>query len=249
MYTVKTEGFVIRSYDYGDGHRVTVLFTREFGRIKAVAKGSRKMKSKFGASLEPLSENRFMLYRKPGQELFTITGCKIEESHSKLREDMELYGYSAMMAEGIDKLCAEEEPDWSIYDLFKQALIDVEDNDAASSAWLFVFRLLKYSGYRMNFFNCTSCAKRSFDDMYFSPENGGVFCPSCIEGNNMGWPISYGTIMNIRKLSPNGLLDPEAEEEIGNTVKKFIKYQFDIEMRSLRFLNLFRKRREPLPVG
>ncbi len=241
MYLTKTEGFVIRSHDYGEGHRIVVIFTKDLGKVRAVAKGSRKTKSRFGASLEPLSENHFLLLRYPNKLLYTVTGCKVLNAHSKIRENMYLFGYGSILTEGIDLLCAEEDSEPQLYRLLQQALFDIEKNNPSSSGWLYFFRLLKYAGYRLNLFTCADCGENSLQEMYFSPENGGLLCKSCNLKEHQSFRVSEKTLASIRRLSPDGILEGDVEKEIGNIVRNFIKYQFDRELKSLGFLNLFRQ--------
>lgn len=241
MYSSKTEGIVVRSYDFGEGHRIVVLFTDKYGKIKAVAKGSRKIRSKYGASLEPLSENHFLLYRKPSQPLFTITGCKVIKSWDNIRGDMYLFGYASMMVEGIDYLYAREDKEIVVYNLLKQALKDIELSPS-STTWLFLFRILKHAGYRLNFFSCVSCGKKVDEVIqpYFSPHDGGLICSVCRKKGELLWPVSIDTVKSIRNLSPNSTLQDSVESEIGNIIKKFIKYQFGRDLKSPDFINIFK---------
>lgn len=244
MYLTKTEGVVIRSYDFGEGHRIVVIFTEVAGKVRAVARGSRKTKSKFGASLEPLSQNHFLLYRKPGQALFTITGCMVLDSHSKLRENINLFGYSSIALEGIDLFLAEEDHDIALYNLFNSAIKDIENNNPASIVWLFMFRLLKYSGYRLDFFQCAGCGSKDLIRVSFSLKNGGVLCEQCCWKDKTSWPLSRKTITSIKKLAAPCKLDDDVEMEIRNVIKKFIEYQFNKNLKSLDFINLFKKKEE-----
>lgn len=241
MYITKTEGIVVRSYEYGEGHSIVVVLTEQLGKIRAVAKGSRKMKSKFGASLEPVSENHFLLYRKPLDGLYTITGCKIIDPHMHLREDMHTYGYAALMAEGVDLLCAEEDRDPHIYGLFKESINRLSSDNPAAAGWLYFFRLLKFAGYRLNFFNCIRCGTKDLGGMFFSPGGGGIICAECRLGKNTGWRVSKHTLRVIKMLPSVKRLEDKVEDEIANIVKKFIKYQFDRDLKSLDFMKLFNK--------
>ena len=84
--TYKTEAVVLRSLRFGEADRILHLYTRERGRIGAVAKGIRKTKSRFGARLEPLSHVELMLHQGSG-ELQTVTGVDLVRSHHAARED------------------------------------------------------------------------------------------------------------------------------------------------------------------
>ncbi|MFW6172841.1 MAG: DNA repair protein RecO [Elusimicrobiota bacterium] len=244
MYINKTKGIVIRNYDYGEGHRVVVIFTRRLGKIKGVAKGSRKTKSKFGASLEPFSENDFFLYKKPNQSLYIITGCDKINSNSGIREDMIKYGYGSLMLEGVNIMYRENDPEPILYDLIVEAFKNLKNENPASTAWLFVFRLLKYAGYRLDFFNCSGCSKKKIKEFYFSPESGGILCKNCKEDYTYSFPISAETVYAVRKISPSREITANTEREIGNAVEKFIKYHFNKSFKSLGFLDVFKKRKE-----
>ena len=245
MYSSKTEGIVVRSYDFGEGHRIVVLFTAQYGKIKAVAKGSRKTRSKYGASLEPLSENHFLLYRKPSQVLFTITGCKVIRSWDSIRGDMYLFGWASMMVEAIDYLYASEDKEIVVYNLLKQALKDIGEGQAPATTWLFLFRALKHAGYRLNFFRCGACEKKVNEVIqpYFSPHDGGLICGVCRKKGELLWPVSSNTVQSICNLSPNSELQDSVEREIGNIIKKFIKYQFGKDLKSPDFINIFKDKK------
>jgi DNA repair protein RecO (recombination protein O) len=241
MYSTKTRGIVIKSYDYGDGHRIVNIFSENIGKVKAVAKSSRKTKSKFGSALEPLTENHFLFYKKPNNSIYTITGCNILESHSNIRENMRIFGYAAIMLEGIDLLCAEEDEDLGIYGLISDTLKKLEHGDTAKTTWLFFFKLLKYAGYRLNFFYCSSCKNNKFKEpVVFSPKDGGVLCKSCAADKEIYWNISGNTIESIKGLASDTTLDKRSEQEIKDIISKYLKYQYNKELKSLKFLELFK---------
>ncbi|MFH1416614.1 MAG: DNA repair protein RecO [Elusimicrobiota bacterium] len=240
MYTIKTEGIVIRSYDYGEGHRIVVIFSEDKGKLRAVARGSRKTKSKFGASLEPLSENQFMLHRKPNAELYTVTGCNVLNPHARIRGNMSSFAYASLVSEGVDLLCVDEDPDQVIYRFFSEVLDDIESCEPASSAWLFFFRLLKCAGYRLDLFKCCQCGNKELDEMVFSSPSGGILCADCRSDAKDRISVSEETLKSVRMLSPHYPLAAAAEKQISLIVEKFIKYQFEKELRSLGFLELFR---------
>lgn len=232
---------MIKSHDYGEGNRIVVVFTEQYGLIKATARGSRKTKSKFGAMLEPLSENSFMLYKKPDKPLFTITGCKVNNSHVKIRDNMLLYGYGALVIEFVDILFLEEDPNDHVYEILQDSLISIEQKNSASASLLAVFKLMKYAGYRLNFFECSKCNNKELGNMCFVPALGGVLCKNCSSDEPVCWDISGTALTTIKKLLHNPMIENEIEMEIGKIVKKFIKYQFNKEINSFKFIEAFKK--------
>src|SRR5215510_15164053 len=104
--TYKTEAVVLRSLRFSEADRILHLYTRERGRIGAIAKGVRKTKSRFGARLEPLSHVELMLHQGGG-ELQTVTGVDLIESHHASREDPYRLGVGLVGLEAMLRLFTE----------------------------------------------------------------------------------------------------------------------------------------------
>src|SRR5213596_4087625 len=104
----KTEAVVLRSFRLGEADRVLHLYTLERGRVGAVAKGVRKMKSRFGARLEPLSHVELMLH-EGGGDLHTVTGVELFRSHRASREEPYRLGVGLVGAEAMLRLFPEQE--------------------------------------------------------------------------------------------------------------------------------------------
>src|SRR4249919_864745 len=106
--TYKTEAVVLRSFRLGEADRVLHIYTLDRGRVGAVAKGVRKTKSRFGASLEPLSHAELMLHQGGG-ELQTVTGVELVRSHREAREQPYRLGVGLVGAEAMLRLFPEQE--------------------------------------------------------------------------------------------------------------------------------------------
>src|SRR5579884_1191317 len=107
--TYKTEAVVLRSLRFAEADRILHLYTRERGRIGAIAKGVRKTKSRFGARLEPLSHVELLLHEGSG-ELQTVTGVQLLGSHRAAREQPYRLAVGLIGAEAMLKLFGEPEP-------------------------------------------------------------------------------------------------------------------------------------------
>src|ERR1700730_16807330 len=106
--TFKTEAIVLRSLRFSEADRILHLYTRDRGRIGAIAKGIRKTKSRFGARLEPLSHAEVMLHQGSG-ELQTVTGAELIRSHHESREQQYRLGVGLLGAEAMLRLFTEQE--------------------------------------------------------------------------------------------------------------------------------------------
>ncbi len=230
---------MLRSYDYGDGHRIIAIYTQKNGKLKVSARGSRKIRSRFGSMLEPFSENEFILYKKPAADIYTVTGCFSVKTNESLREDMFRYGYAAVMAEGLDFVTPEEDPDEKLYGMLQESVDDVLKKNAPASAWLFMFRLLKYSGYRLNMFSCVSCGKKPSGKTVFIPSEGGIGCAGCFSADKSVFRVSLKALEAIKSISPEKEIEENSQKEIGKILAKFVKYQFNRDFKSFQFLDLF----------
>src|SRR5690606_26000423 len=104
----KTEAIVLRSLRFAEADRILHLYTREHGRLGAIAKGARKTTSRFGARLEPLSHVELVLHRGSG-ELQTVTGVELLRSHRQARESPYRLGAGMIAAEAMLRLFTEPE--------------------------------------------------------------------------------------------------------------------------------------------
>ena len=99
MALLETEALVLRTYNFGEADKIVVCLTRSAGLIRAVAKGCRKLKSKFGASLEPFTLARIHYYQKENQELVSLNQAEILKSHFDLSGNAEILTGLAYMGD------------------------------------------------------------------------------------------------------------------------------------------------------
>jgi DNA repair protein RecO (recombination protein O) len=180
----KTEAVVLRSIRYGEADRVLHLYTAERGRLGAVAKGVRRVRSRLGGRLEPLSRVRLVLHQGRG-ELCTISQVDTVCAHAGLRERRAALERGAQACEAVLRLLDSAEPNRPAYNLLcnELALLDA-DPGAATRAHALAFRmkLLLAAGFAPELTACAACGER--DRMAgYSPSAGGVVCPGCEAGS------------------------------------------------------------------
>src|SRR5438270_11940993 len=103
MQLVSTDAIVLRSYNLAEADRIVLCLTRSAGLIRAVAKGARRMKSRFGAALEPFTLVRLSFHEKENRDLVTISGVDILKSYFDLRSNLEALDCLAYMAEMVNE--------------------------------------------------------------------------------------------------------------------------------------------------
>ena len=180
----KTEAIVLRSIRYGEADRILHLYSRERGRIGAVAKGVRRPKSRFGGRLEPLFRVGLVLHEGRG-ELHTVTSVETVHPHSALRENREALARATEACQAVLRLFDSAEPNLPAYNLLCHELALLDASPAAAGraqALAFRLKLLLAAGFVPELASCASCGERE-DLGAFSATAGGVVCAACEAGS------------------------------------------------------------------
>jgi len=181
--TYQTEAVVLRSLRFSEADRILHLYTRERGRIGAIAKGVRKTKSRFGARLEPLSHVELVLHEGSG-ELQTVTGVDLIASHHETREDRYRLAAGLIGAEAMLRLFGEPEANGRAFDALARFLdlLDGVPRPAGEPrpeldplALSFQLKLLWLSGYLPHVTACVECGAAE-GLAGFSARAGGAVC-------------------------------------------------------------------------
>ncbi|MDQ4048947.1 MAG: DNA repair protein RecO [Actinomycetota bacterium] len=180
----KTEAVVLRSIRFGEADRVLHLYSAERGRVGAVAKGVRRVRSRMGGRLEPMARVKLVLHQGRG-ELCTVTAVDTVHAHPRLRERRASLERGVQACEAVLRLLDSAEPNPAAYNLLcnQLALLDSEAR-AASRAQSLAFRvkLLLAAGFAPELASCAACGE-SDHLTGFSPAAGGVVCASCEAGS------------------------------------------------------------------
>jgi len=146
-----------------------------------VARGARRLKSRFGAALEPFSLCRLNLFEKFGDSLYRISHVDLVRSSQKLRESLGLMDSAARMVNVVAAITPDGDPDPVLFDTLAQGLVSLhESEDPTFMALLFQIRLLGVTGFRPQTDHCAACGKTHFvGDPQFSPVAGGLVCLPC----------------------------------------------------------------------
>jgi DNA repair protein RecO (recombination protein O) len=183
--TYETEAVVLRSFRFGEADRILHLYTRDRGRVGAVAKGVRKTKSRFGARLEPFSHVELLLHQGSG-ELHTVTGASLVDAHRPTREDAYRLSVGLVGAEAMLRLFVEEERNERAFEALARFLSTLDVVAAGSRghaaldplALAFQLKLLWLSGYAPHLESCVECGG-SDELVGYLPRAGGAVCSAC----------------------------------------------------------------------
>jgi DNA repair protein RecO (recombination protein O) len=189
--TLKTEAVVLRSIRYGEADRIVHLYSAAKGRIGAIAKGSRRPKSRFGGRLEPFFRLDLILHEGRG-ELLTVTSVSTVDGYPRLRSSGEALGAGARACDAVLRLLDAEEANKPAYNLLCRYLELLDDPATAvrsvglETALSFRLKLALAAGFSPELASCASCGDA--DHLTgFSGAAGGVVCASCEGGS---FPLS-----------------------------------------------------------
>ena len=188
MSLYRDDGVVLRTWRLGEADRIIVLLTAEHGKVRAVAKGVRKTRSKFGGRLEPTSHVAVQLHRGRG-DLDIVTQAETLDRFEGLRLDAERFAEASSLLEAIDVVAPDREPDRERYRMLGGALRTLNERPAALVVSAFLLKLLAHEGLAPQLDACVRCG---VDEPLVSLDvgEGGVLCRDCRRGR----PVSSSAI-------------------------------------------------------
>jgi DNA repair protein RecO (recombination protein O) len=187
----RDRGVVLRTHKLGEADRIVTLLTEQHGKVRAVAKGIRKTKSRFGGRLEPPSHVAVLLYE--GRELDIVTQAETIDHHRALRGDFERLGRAVSMLEAADQLSLEREPNPPLYQMLVRALRTLGEHDGPLVVAAFFLKLLDLEGYRPQVEGCVECGDDG-DLVAWAVSEGGLRCTA----HRQGSPISPTAVALLR---------------------------------------------------
>lgn len=181
---LKTEAVVLRSIRYGEADRILHLYTVDRGRLSAIAKGSRRARSRFGGRLEPFFRLRLDLH-EGRSDLLTVTGAETVSPYAALRADPDAISAAAHGCDAVARLFDSNEPHPEVFNLLCTFLAVIDADPSRSGGALqaaFRLKLLLAAGLAPQLSQCARCGATE-GIVGFAPAAGGVVCASCEAGS------------------------------------------------------------------
>jgi DNA repair protein RecO (recombination protein O) len=204
MSITKTEAIVLKSMKFGDTSRIATLYTSDHGKIKVIAKGIRKPKSRLAGALQTFSHIQIVFYKKRTTEIYLLSQADTIESHQFLYKDLYRYVFASAVLELLDQLVTGEEANPKLFQLALSVLSLLESSSPDSMEKLFcsyALRLAEFLGYRPKFDRCVGCNHKVDARMVlFSPEKGGIVCRKCAAQNQAYLRLSGDAVSSALKL-------------------------------------------------
>jgi len=243
----KTDAIVLKHSNVGEADRLLTLYTPQRGKIRAVAKGTRKPGSKLAGHLEPFTLSRLMIAR--GQRFDYVTQAQTLRSFREIRDNLVLMGHACYLAELVDQFAEEQIKNQALYDLLLSALDNLtQARDLGLLLRHFELHLLALAGYQPELYRCLSC-KSELEPVVnaFSPAAGGMLCPRCAAAATWCREISVDVLKCLRYLQANEYaqasrlrLTPALHWELETLLGETLRYILERDLRSAAFLHTLR---------
>ena len=197
---VETKGVVIRQTKYSEADKILTIFTKEKGKVQAIAKGARRPKSQLMGSTEIFCYSEFLMYS--GKNLYNINQGQIIDAFYSLREDIYKLSYATFILELIDSSVLEEEPNDLLFELLIKTLKTLSEMKDNYNKLLLAFEIkyISFIGFRPQLSECVSCSGDINNNVRFDIVEGGVVCEKCFTSDFNQLKISRNIIETMKRL-------------------------------------------------
>lgn len=233
-------GIIIRRHKFSEADRLLTIFTSEFGKVRAIAKGAMRPGSKLGGNVELLTHSQLMLAR--GRNLDIVTQAQSLDIFLPIRDSLELMSYGFYLCELVDAFTEEDVEDRELFTLLLSTLRGLEAaQDGERIVRYFELRLLGHLGYRPQLQKCANCGSPLMPEVnYFSPAQGGALCRGCGYPDMAAHTMSVNALKVLRLWQNNDFdtasrvkLTQELTREIKNLVRGNVRYVLEKQLKSI----------------
>ncbi|GIN20025.1 MAG TPA: DNA repair protein RecO [Bacillus bacterium] len=238
----KIEGIVIRTTDYGESNKITTIYSREAGKISAMARGAKKTNSRLAAVSQLFTYGYFLL--QTGRGLGTLQQGEIISPLRGLKEDIFKTAYASYIVEMVDRSTQDNDPNPYLFELMHQSLNYIsEDYDPDIITHIFEMKMLQVLGLYPEMKKCSVCGATE-GTFGFSLKENGLICHRCLESDPHFLPMSQNAIKLLRLFyyfDFNRLGTISVKKETKQELKKAIDIYYDeysgLHIKSKRFLD------------
>lgn len=204
MSSEKASALVLRVVEFSETSSVVTLFTREFGKVRGLAKGARRLKGPFESALDLLAQCRIVFLRKSSDALDLLTEAKLERRFRPAKGDLAALYAAYYVAELLDELTGDDDPHPELFDAAVRALADL-GRPASVAVILTHFELtaLRLLGHLPAWNSCVECGRpvTTAGRVAFGQLAGGVLCADCRPGKKQVVAVSGAVVDWLARLA------------------------------------------------
>ncbi len=252
MAIQKTQALVLKTQTFRSSSLILTFFTRDYGKLKGIAKGVRREREIRGSSFELFSELEIVFYEKLRSELHLISEYAVLESHDALRRNLDTVAYASYFSELADMLFEVHDPHPAFFEHLQIAFRFLPSVPAGKLARLFEMKLFAEIGWMPYLDGCVECGDRTLDRGFFSVEQGALLCPRCSPNFRGVRPLNTDALSLLRQYGRLSFQEalrvhvmPGTQREVENLLSAYLTYRLPGPLKSRHFLEHIR----PLKVS
>ena len=211
MSIKETEALVIKSHNLSEADRIVVFFTRRYGVVRGVAKGAKRLHSRFGSTLEPFSTVNLTYFQKEDRELVSIQNVELQQSRFDVASDPAFLDTYSYIADLLTAFALPEDADEKLYRMISACLsADVTGDDLEIVRLYFELWLLRLSGLLPNWTQCENCAREiDIRRNAYLMTSFHLRCDECRQRHTFAEvsPNELRLYHDIQRLAPGALID------------------------------------------
>ncbi|HKL12485.1 MAG TPA: DNA repair protein RecO [Halanaerobiales bacterium] len=252
MALIETEAIVLKQFDLGEADKIITFYTKDAGKIRAVAKKARNSKNnKISAVVLPYCYDQIKVYKS--KSLDRINNVESIHRFEELRNNLNKMAYAAYFAEMVEKVGMEYHPNQELFNLLLQTfykMIRSSDNELAKINIFFKLLYLKYIGVQPRINYCYDCGRRykTLKDQFFNVKEGGLICKSCAYNKNEELKqLKQNEVDLIKKVYRSEVdsleeinINPNILNKLDKLIDEFIIYHLDLNLKSNDFLQIIK---------
>jgi len=246
MGIYKAEAIVLRTRKYSEADQLVTLYSRQRGKISAIAKGVRKLKSRRRGGVQPFTHGAFVLYE--GRSLDHITQGDVVNAFPLLLADLERLSYAAYITELVDSLVEEGQRNEKVFLLLLTTLHLMEIEDPEILTRVFELRLASFLGYRPELESCVNCGGKPGGTIKFSSRLGGILCSRCFGQDPLALqlnPAALAVLKQFLKIDLRRLgvmkLNRTLRDDVEKLIHRYLDYRLERRVRARDFVAVIRE--------
>ncbi len=236
----RAQGIVLRGIRLGESDRIVTFFTQAQGKLRAVAKGARRSKSRFGARLDAFTHVDLQLYRGRS-DLDIVTQADILSRTRTIRNDYASFCAASAIADAVDRISPDRERNVRVFLLLRSAIQALEDGaeDPPLIAYAFLAKLATIAGLHPTLPVCVECG--AAERIAFSHSRGGAVCAACLgradpkAGDDVldAWSSLISDEWDVLR---GRKLPPATQREMGGLLLSFVQWHTDSRFKAFGLL-------------
>jgi DNA repair protein RecO (recombination protein O) len=236
MPSHKHTAIILKRINLGEADRIVTAFSKEAGKIRFVAKGSRRTKSKLAGSIELFCQSKLML--SDGKSLDILTSAEIVDNYLGLKPNLTELKAAAYFSEVVDKLSIDNQPNENLYSLLHRVLSSISDDDDKLNIY-FLTHFFDIYGINPQYTECVRCGLKPEDNIFFSPSAGGILDEDCATYYPDSYKVDLNTVKTLNAARSTNLasflkikIPSDNILEARGLVSRFLKETFNKDFKS-----------------